>query len=127
MSYQKAIYFLILFAAAVTFSMTSCKHEVVIPTSPVISYSTDVQPILVGNCTQSGCHISSNSHQNKAFALSTYKEIMSNNRIVPSNANGSQIYTAITSFKMPKSPYPSLNDQQVLKIYLWIMQGAQNN
>ena len=109
------------------FMFSACKHEVLVPTSPVISFATDVQPILIANCTQSRCHTSGNGGEERAFALSTYSQVMSRGRISPGNPNGSSIYTAITSGKMPKSPYPTVPNEQVLKLYVWILQGAKNN
>ena len=92
--------------------MFSCKHEVIVPTSPVISFSTEVLPIIVGNCTQSGCH-----NGKIRTKLSNYNEVMTDGGISPDNPSGSRLYTDIQSYKMPRSPYPPLNDQQNAAIY----------
>ena len=106
----------------------SCKHDVVVPTSPIISFATDIQPLFLSNCAQSECHASKgNGHEEEAFPLTTYEEVMDHNRIVPQDPPGSKSYTAITSGKMPRAPYGSLTNQQVLKLYVWILQGAKNN
>ena len=122
---------MIALALMILIGFTSCKHEVVVPTSPEMSFKTDVQPVLVGNCTQSGCHGTGGSvnggGEERAFALSTYAEVMSKGRISPGNPSGSSIYTSITAGRMPKSPYPFVPDQQVLKLYVWILQGAKDN
>ncbi len=124
---KRIIRVLLVLIASSTAILYSCKHEVVVPTSPVMSYKSDIQAIFIANCTQSGCHVSGNGHDDKVFPLSTYDEVMEHDRIIPGDANNSQTYTAITTGKMPKAPYAAMPDQQVLKLYLWIMQGAKNN
>jgi uncharacterized membrane protein len=101
----------------------SCAHEAVIPNSPEISFSTDVQGIIIGNCTQSGCHASGSDHE--SFSLVTYDDVM---KIVsPGNARNSRLYESIKQKSMPPSSAASLTDQQIKYIYLWIEQGAKNN
>ena len=109
-----------LFIASI--QMISCKHEVIVPASPIISFSTQVMPIIVGNCTQSGCH-----NGKIRTKLSTYDEITQDGGVSAGNPSGSRIYTDITSDKMPRSPYPPLSDQNTATIYVWILQGAKNN
>ncbi|MEI6815765.1 MAG: hypothetical protein WCL14_04075 [Bacteroidota bacterium] len=113
--------FFLLIPILIGSSMYSCKHTPVIPTTPAISFSTQIMPIIVGNCTQSECHSPNGRHTK----LGTYNEIMS--RVVAYDASASRLYTDIQSYKMPKSPYPQMSDQQTAIIYLWIMQGALNN
>lgn len=53
---------------------------------------------------------------------------MSYGQITPGNANKSRLYNALIGngeSLMPKAK--ELPDAQVLTIYLWIEQGAQNN
>ena len=106
----------------------SCKHEVVIPDKPSISFSSDVLPVIVGNCTESGCHGKANS---KRFPLLTYDDVIKHGGISAGNANSSKLFQTLTarSFAkvMPPSPKTALSDQQIVTIYLWIMQGAKDN
>lgn len=102
----------------------SCKHEVIIPSKPIVSFSTQVMPIIIGNCTQSECHNDKSSHRTK---LGNYDQVMRDGGISPGNPSGSRLYTDITSYKMPRSPYPPLSDQETALIYVWILQGASNN
>jgi hypothetical protein len=102
--------------------MFSCKHEVIIPSSPVISFSSQVMPAILGNCAQSGCH-----NGKIRTKLGNYDEVMQDGGVLPGNPSGSRLYTDIISYKMPRSPYPPLTDQQTAIIYVWILQGALNN
>ena len=112
----------------IAFLLFGCRHSPTIPETPAVSFSKDVQPIIVGNCTAAGCHGSVKSRRTK---LETYPEIMS---IVSSgNALSSRLYQVITgkSFQSIMPPTSSsqgqLTDAQIKVTYLWIMQGAKNN
>lgn len=102
--------------------MYSCKHEVIVPSKPIVSFSTQVMPIIIGNCTQSECH-----NGRIRTKLGNYDQVMSDGGVSPGNPSGSRLYTDITSYKMPRSPYPPLSDQETALIYVWILQGALNN
>lgn len=116
-----------LFSILCLIILSSCKHEPVIPETPAISYQSDIQPIIIGNCTQDGCHGNVNPED---FSLLNYDEVMSNTEIRPKNAQGSKLYKVINGAgeeRMPRAPNSPLTDQQIQLIYLWIMQGAKNN
>jgi hypothetical protein len=104
----------------------SCRHDTTTPASPVVSFMTDVQPTLVGNCSQSGCH---GNEDSRRFSLVTYDDVMNSGTVVPGDAHNSSMYEAITgrSQIMPRPPQPPLNDLQIGMIYIWINQGAKNN
>jgi hypothetical protein len=104
------------------FLISACHQKPIIPASPAISYSNEVQPIVLGNCATPGCH-NSNSHLR---ALTNYNEVMI--YIKAGNASKSQLYKAITSLSSNEMP-PShpLSEEQIKLIYVWIMQGAKNN
>lgn len=90
--------------------------------APAISFSKDVLPVLISNCTQSGCH---GSHE---FALNNYNEVMKH--VTAGKAHGSELYSAIAANAgnvMPVPPNPRLTDTQIKQIYLWIEQGAADN
>ncbi len=103
----------------------SCKHDAIIPESPPVSFKNDVQPIIISNCTQSGCHGSTNPEE---FTLLTYDDVMNHGEVTPGNAAESKLYKVITGQgekQMP--PGYSLSTEQTRLIYFWISQGAKNN
>jgi hypothetical protein len=103
-----------------------CKHTPEIPPAPPVSFATQVQPILVANCTMSGCH-SSNSG-NDLFPLVTYADVTGRNLVAPGDPKASRLYRSITGAGedlMP--PGRSLSNDNILLTYLWIAQGAKNN
>lgn len=104
----------------------SCRHTSDSPVSPVVNFRSDVQSILIGNCTQGGCH---GSIDNRRFSLVTYDDVMASGTVIPGDAHNSNLFKAITGRNsiMPKSPQTPLNDDQVRYIYIWIAQGAKNN
>ena len=108
--------------------VASCKDEAVIPDTPVVKFSDDIQPIIVGNCTASGCHGNYNPQQ---FLLATYTDVITHGEVKAKDAKGSKMYQVIISLneekKMPRKPNPDLSEKQIELIYLWIMQGAKNN
>ncbi len=106
-------------------SFNSCKHEADLSGVPEISFANDIQLILSGNCTMSGCH--GNDPQSE-FPLTTYNLVMNEGDVKPGNANGSELYKVLLRTgdeRMP--PSGPLSDIQIKKIYLWIEQGAKDN
>ena len=105
----------------------ACRHETIMPAATV-SFQTDVLPILAGNCNQPQCHGGQNPGEAKP--LTTYDEVMSDNRIVAGKPHSSPLYKrliATGSGVMPVSPQPPLTSNQIQIIYIWILQGANNN
>ncbi len=106
-------------------SLNSCKHEVDLTGVPEISFANDIQTILSGNCTMSGCH---NTDAGSEFPLTTYEKVMDEGDVKPGNANGSELYQVLLRSgdeRMP--PNGPLSDIQIKKIFIWIEQGAKNN
>lgn len=104
----------------------SCQRKTEVPAEPVISFQNNVQPVIIGNCTESNCHGKESGQE----ALITYDDIINNADVVPGEARGSDLYHVITGKwggLMPPSPKSPLTDVQITTIYLWIMQGAKNN
>lgn len=93
----------------------SCKKNssVDISTScnPLISYTTQVKPILINNCTSSNCH-----DGNSLPSLSEY--------IVAKDAS-SQIRDAVFRGIMPKNAVLSSSEKS--SIICWIDNGSKNN
>jgi len=103
-----------------------CRHDPLTPLedAPIMSFKDDVQPLIVSNCTQSGCH-GQDGHE---FRLISYEEVMG--IVSAGNPHSSDLYKVITANvlgTMPPSPNARLTDTEVKTIYLWIAQGANNN
>lgn len=114
-----------LLTAALAFS--SCRNEADIPATPEITFSRDIQPILIANCAISGCH---NSSDGEEPALETYEQVMSYGEVEAGNANKSELYRVVANRSwtvMPPGGYDLLDDRQIQAIYIWIEQGAKNN
>ena len=101
----------------------SCRHDAVIPENQVISFQTNVLPIIRNNCANSGCH----DGYGHLAPLVYYSDIIG--YVSPYKAHKSDLYQRITQLKgeskMPRTT--NLSEPQILLIYTWIMQGAQNN
>ena len=110
-----------------SFLLASCSHTPLIPVSPVVSFSKNVQPLIIANCSMSGCH--SNTVGGELFPLMTYNDIASSDMVSPGNAKSSRLYTVINGAGGESSmpPVGQLGNDDVLMIYLWIEQGAKNN
>lgn len=118
----------ILLAGVFAAGIASCKHTVDFNEYPTVSFSSEILPTIIGNCTQAKCH---GTNDSEAFMLLSYEDIMNNTRVKAGDPEGSKLYKVIKALsgeeKMPRDPYPMLSDEQIQKIYVWIGQGAQNN
>ncbi len=136
---KKYIIFSVLFAW-ITFSYTSCKHEV--PTlselesqlpAVSVSCSTDtvyfantIQPLLISNCAMSGCH-DAISHK-EGINLTTYSGVM--REVKSGNAAKSSLYKSMIETgndRMPPPPAAAFTSTQLAQVRTWINQGARNN
>ena len=128
MSFLKSAFFLVFIS-----TMTACIHKTDLSSIKAVSFSGDIQPILAGNCSMSGCHSDdhgSGSGGHELFPLSTYSEVMDHGEIKSGNARSSKLYRVVTNREggiMPPSPRPILTEDQMKQIYLWIEQGAKDN
>jgi hypothetical protein len=106
-------------------ALQACVHEPDLSSVRDISYSTEIAPIIAGNCSSSGCH--ANDAQSE-FSLVGYDDLISNGDVKPGNAKDSEIYQVLFETgddKMP--PNGDLTDRQKKLIFIWIEQGAKNN
>lgn len=106
---------------------TSCKHDPITPLedAPIISFKKDIQPVLVANCAQSGCHGPSSEINPK---LITYEEVAAQTQ--PGKASKSNLYQTLTATSgdvMKVHKDHRLSDSKIKQIYLWITQGSTNN
>ena len=125
--FSRMLYNRILIIAGVFFLLGSCTHNPDLESIRDISFSSDIQPIIAGNCTQSGCH---NDQGDSEFSLITYDDVINNGEVRAGNANGSKLYKAISNHSdkiMPPPPSLELSSDQIKLVYIWIEQGAKNN
>lgn len=91
-----------------------------------VYFEQQVLPILVSNCTMSGCH-NTTSHA-EGINLTSYAAVMSSNVVVPGNATSSDMMHSINTTNlgdvMPPPPASHLLSAQISLIRKWINQGA---
>jgi hypothetical protein len=103
----------------------ACTQEKAIGVDPVC-FQRDVLPILIANCTQSGCHNSNDRAEGLEFT--SYAQVVSHG-VNPGDYQSSQLYQVLITpgkEQMPKKPYNRLTAEQIGIIALWIEQGARN-
>ena len=117
--------FLLLFCTvSVALLLSSCKNEYV--QQEPVCFERDVFPIIVSNCTQSGCHNAVDREKGRDY--STYEGILRDVR--KGDYRASSIYRVITlsgGGVMPPKPYSILTDDQILLIATWIQEGATHD
>ena len=123
---MKNIIYLFLISSTILFSecFYSCRHDPVIPTTPVC-FDSNVLPIILSNCTMAGCHGTTNSESD--FILTSYDNIMQSGTVSGGQPKSSSLYNSITTGSdnhMP--PGYRLTDDQIKWIYVWILQGANH-
>lgn len=90
-----------------------------------VSFKNDVQPILTQNCTTSGCHDITPSHDPSMVPEKSYDALTGGNYINTVQPEKSIIYLQISGGLMPPSGPISTNDQKI--ILAWITEGAKDN
>lgn len=109
---------------------TQCTHEPFPSDTPVhtgvcqpdtVYFERDVLPIIVSQCTQSGCHDVA-SHKG-GYTLTKYSFIY-HDALTPFKPDQSELYTIIQEGEMP--PRDHLPSDQIEIIRKWIEQGALN-
>jgi hypothetical protein len=103
-------------------SFQACKHPADLSAVPEISFSGQIQPLIIANCSKSGCHGESAYER---FPLTTYDEIIRDGQVIPGQAHGSNLYDVILNGTMPQDG--KLSNETIQLIYVWIEQGAKNN
>lgn len=90
--------------------------------SDSICFNQTILPIVLSNCSTTGCHDASNQEIQQ---FSDYNSVIS--YVKPNNPNNSRLYTVLSASgenHMPPSPKPSLTAQQIGYFQKWISQGA---
>jgi hypothetical protein len=121
-SFLATLLVIIPFILIVFVFLYSCQHDAVKSNElRQVYFDKEVLPIMLNNCTASGCHGAGGD----VFALTTYDEIVK--QVVKGNPSSSRLYQAITSTTNIMPPGKALTAQQRALIYVWIIQGAENN
>jgi hypothetical protein len=84
----------------------------------VISFASDVKPIIEQKCAISGCHNGDNGPDINWNVFANFKN------------HGAEVQDRITRPQGTAGHMPaigSLTDEQIQTIYCWVAQGAQNN
>jgi len=111
---------MVLFCGGLFFSLASCKKDKTFEPqcTDEISFSVDVQPIIMNSCAVSGCHSGANPTNNMNFT--TYENVFLHRELI-----GKSIRHESGVTPMPFGP--QLQADQISKISCWIEQGAPNN
>ncbi len=104
---------------------------VVVPCSPdTVYFQNEILPLLVSNCTESGCHNATDKQ--KGVILDSYDNIIATVDDVRSNDwNKNELIEVLVlnepDKRMPPAPNEKLTLLQVERITKWVAQGALNN
>ncbi|TXB62285.1 c-type cytochrome domain-containing protein [Phaeodactylibacter luteus] len=106
--------------------LCGCSAEYLQPVSGVC-FESEVLPIFVSNCTQSGCHNSIDREE--GYDLTAYEQIVRKG-IVPGDFRASEVYNVLLEplgeERMPPAPNRMLSATDIQTIALWIEEGARN-
>lgn len=127
-------------------NFNSCRHDPIIPPGGdpgnpndtshqlkpcdpnVVYFQKQILPIILSNCTMSGCHDGSAGSEGKI--LTNYTNILKSGYVNIIKPTGSKMYEAITETnpndRMPQPPYPALTADQIALILKWMQQGARD-
>ncbi|MCF8239002.1 MAG: hypothetical protein K9I85_12640 [Saprospiraceae bacterium] len=119
---MKLSIFFFLFAGMLVMLLSRCTKDHL--PDPPICYQTDIEPLIVSNCTQSGCH---NSVEKSAgYDFSTYEGILS--AVEVGHYKKSSLYKVLIQpfgeKRMPQPPAEPFSDEQITLIARWIEEGA---
>lgn len=120
---------LLLFSSAIFFliSLTYCGNESnptpTTPTTPstndTICFESQIEPLLVFNCANSGCHDAASA--TSGVVTESYSTIRA--QVTPNNLDNSPLYNAI---KSGFHQGVQLDNEQLTLVQNWILQGAPN-
>jgi mono/diheme cytochrome c family protein len=103
----------------------ACKYEYV--NENPVCFERDVQPIIVSNCTLSGCHNAIDREKGRDY--STYDGILRD--VKEGDYKSSKLYEVLVisggDEAMPPKPYSRLSTDQIRIIASWIEEGATND
>jgi hypothetical protein len=127
---MKRLFILPVMLLALSFSLTSCYKDVILPESVVdpdgppqaVSFRADIEPMLNTQCALSGCHVSGD-HKPYLVSGIAFTQIVNGGFVNTAVPKESILYKMI--YGEMKEYIPSATDRQ--KIYDWIRNGAPNN
>ncbi|PHI18812.1 hypothetical protein CEQ90_15790 [Lewinellaceae bacterium SD302] len=94
----------------------------------IIYFERDILPILISNCTTSGCHNAQDAQD--GVILNNYQNTVETADVRPFDLLGSDLYEVITEDDpdkvMPRPPNAPLTNSQINLISAWILQGAED-
>ncbi len=118
----------------------SCKHHPVdADTGPepdvvnfchpdTVYFNKELLPLLGASCGRAGCH-DANTQQD-GVRLTDYESVMETGDVRPGRPENSDLYEVLVDDdpddRMPPPPNDPLLPEQIERIRLWILQGAQN-
>ncbi len=107
-------------------SPTTAPTTAPVSQGPVVSYASDIQPLLKSRC--GSCH--GGGRHEEGLSVISYDDLMKGSDnglvIIAGNAKDSLLVQQVASQEMPKRG-PKLTPDQVQLITDWVNQGAQNN
>ncbi len=118
------------------FIITSCAYnksdEAIVPAGakPTISYQQDIKPILILKCYT--CHSDTATDPEKpGYAFFNNFDVFHQYATSASTANAdfSKIIARLRYVESPGMPFnrPKLSEEEIVKIEIWIKEGALNN
>lgn len=134
------------FLVIVSFAITACKHDPVVPgvgnpnpNAPVVTsqgcnsdtvyFENEILPLLISNCAMSGCHDAQTRAE--GINLTNYAGVISGGEVSPGRPGSSDLYEVLIETRldklMPPPPYPALPADKIARVRKWIEQGAKNN
>lgn len=113
--------------------LQSCYKVATVPKSTVeeingdVSFAKDIQPLLIENCSTTGCH-NSGGRSPDLSADKAYNVLVNGNYIDLGNPENSGLYLWLIGKKTTPMPPTATNPSNINNLVLaWIKQGAQNN
>ena len=139
---QRNIFRVTLLSTLIVFIISSCKHDPIVPIDPPVDpplggtcnpdtvyFQNTILPILVSNCTESGCH--NTLDHKEGVVVTSYQTLLSTvERVTLNDWGKNKLIKSLESTdleeRMPQNK-PPLSTVEINLIKTWINQGALNN
>jgi uncharacterized membrane protein len=94
-----------------------------------VYFENDILPILISNCTKSGCHDAATAEE--GVILTNYNDIINTGKVEAYDLNDSELYEVLVENdpdkQMPPPGEVQLSSEAINLIATWINQGAKNS
>ncbi len=93
-----------------------------------VYFQNTILPLVVSSCATTKCH-DEVSHRH-GIILTDYESIIKTGKIKPGDPGDSEFFESLTDDGddlMPPPPYKPLDNEQIMLIKQWILQGARDN